>query len=162
MIIWKIGLKAKKWWILAKLKLNYKIYKIYFLNIFMKKTIKKSFLWWIVFLGTLFLWFTWFAIISGYTDLPHQNNWDTLNSSIWNELIDKVNSIWTDINTLSWQINTSSCWNTYLKTTSCRSSYSTTAITACTVQICNNCWCGWLSDTTWITNWQMLFWVHWY
>ncbi len=57
----------------------------------MKETIKKAFLGWIVFLWTVWIWFIGFA---AWTDLPTQTNWDTLNSTIWNNLVTTVNNIW--------------------------------------------------------------------
>lgn len=63
----------------------------------MKKQIKQSFLSGLVFLGTVWIGFIGFA---AWTDLPTQSNWDTLNSTIWNNLISKVNTIWAQVDTL--------------------------------------------------------------
>ncbi|MDD5213093.1 MAG: hypothetical protein PHG82_01590 [Candidatus Gracilibacteria bacterium] len=56
----------------------------------MKETIKKAFLGGIVFLGTVITGFIGFA---AWTDLPTQTNGDTLNSTIWNNLVTTVNNI---------------------------------------------------------------------
>lgn len=64
--------------------------------------IKQAFLSWIVFSWTILTWFIWF---SAYTNLPTQNSWDLMTSTIWNNVINKVNTIWNDVDTLSWKVN---------------------------------------------------------
>ncbi len=84
----------------------------------MKETIKKAFLGWIVFLWTVITWFIGFA---AWTDLPTQNNWDTLNSTIWNNLVNTVNNIWKSQLWIdqTWQDVSSSrvIWTTYTNNT---------------------------------------------
>lgn len=86
----------------------------------MKETIKKAFLWWIVFLWTVILWFYWFA---AYTNLPTQNTWDTITQSIWNDVINKINNIWNNVDTLSW--SQLWIWQTRQDVTSSRISWTT-------------------------------------
>ncbi|MDD4151185.1 MAG: hypothetical protein PHR68_01080 [Candidatus Gracilibacteria bacterium] len=64
----------------------------------MKETIKKAFLGRIIFSGTSLLFFLGFA---AYTSLPTQNTGDTITQSIWNNLINKVNEVGTNLDTLS-------------------------------------------------------------
>lgn len=82
------------------------------------KNLKHYFLWWLIFSGTVIISFIWFA---AYTNLPTQNTWDVITSTIWNNLVNKVNTIWTQVDLLSnvptWAImafNLSTCpswWN---------------------------------------------------
>lgn len=68
--------------------------------------IKQAFLSGIIFLGTILIWFVWFA---AYTNLPTQNPWDLMTANIWNTTIARINSIWSDIDSikqkLSWTYN---------------------------------------------------------
>jgi hypothetical protein len=57
----------------------------------MNKQIKQSILSGLAFSGTVLFSYLWFA---AWTDLPTQTNWDTLNSTIWNNLVTTVNNIW--------------------------------------------------------------------
>lgn len=54
--------------------------------------IKQSILSWIIFSGTSLFCYLWFA---AYTNLPNQNSWDIMTSTIWNNTINKVNTIGT-------------------------------------------------------------------
>lgn len=83
----------------------------------MKETIKKAFLWALVFLGTILFWFIWY---SSRTNLSTQNNGDTITSSIWNNVINNINDLNTRISNTSipsWAVmafNLSACptwWN---------------------------------------------------
>lgn len=68
----------------------------------MLNTIKKSFLWWIVFLWTILFWFIWYsAWTSLIADIPSQNSWDIMTSSIWNNLVTKLNKTIDNVNYLS-------------------------------------------------------------
>lgn len=98
------------------------------------KNLKHFFLWWLVFSGTVIISFIWFA---AYTSLPTQENWATLNKDIWNTVIDRINLLWTDLDSVKssysqlwvWQtrqamdiVNTSSpnyraIWTTYTNNT---------------------------------------------
>lgn len=60
----------------------------------MKETIKKAFLWWLVFTWTSLVSFFVFA----YTNLDHWTSWQTITADIWNQLIDKVNEVWNNQN----------------------------------------------------------------
>lgn len=57
----------------------------------MKKQLKQSFLSGLVFSGTVLFSYLWFT---AFTALPTQENWDTLNSTIWNNLVTSINDIW--------------------------------------------------------------------
>lgn len=63
----------------------------------MKETIKKAFLWWIVFLWTVITWFIGFAT---WSDLPTQTNNSTLTADIWNEVVTKINTLWAQVDTI--------------------------------------------------------------
>lgn len=54
--------------------------------------IKQSILSWIIFSWTSLFCYLWFA---AYTNLPNQNTWDIMTSTIWNNTINKVNTIGT-------------------------------------------------------------------
>lgn len=66
--------------------------------------IKNSFLSGLVFLSTVSIGFISFAT---WNDLPTQNNWDTMTSTIWNNLIFKVNSLWQEVDILKTQTSSS-------------------------------------------------------
>lgn len=65
----------------------------------MNKKIKQSFLSWLIFSWTVVISFVWFAT---YTNIATQNDWDQLSATIWNNAINKINSIWTQVDSLSW------------------------------------------------------------
>lgn len=64
----------------------------------MKNTILKSFVWWLTFFFTIFLCFVWYAV---WQDLLEVQITDTLTKDRWNEMVTKLNSIWTKVDTLS-------------------------------------------------------------
>lgn len=72
----------------------------------MKETIKRAFLWWIVFLWTILFWFMWYSAWTSLTaDIPNQNSWDLMTSSIWNNLVDKLNKTIDNVNLLNTSIS---------------------------------------------------------
>lgn len=76
------------------------------------KTLKHYFLWWLIFSWTTIISFIWYAT---RTNLSTQNNWDTITSSIWNNVINDINDLNSRVSNTSlpsWFI-----WSFYL--TSC-------------------------------------------
>ncbi|MDD4151296.1 MAG: hypothetical protein PHR68_01660 [Candidatus Gracilibacteria bacterium] len=65
--------------------------------------IKQAFLSGIVFLGTVILGFYGFAAYSGLSTQP---NGATITQTIWNDVIDRINLLGTDVSSLSGTLNT--------------------------------------------------------
>lgn len=60
----------------------------------MKNIVKTHFLWWLVFLSTVLIWYIGYAAYSG---LPIQPAWTTITQTIWNDVINKINDIWSRV-----------------------------------------------------------------
>lgn len=76
----------------------------------MKQTLKKSFLWALVFLGTIVFWWLSYAT---WINLNIVESWDTLTSTLWNEVVWKINEIWAKTD----GIFTDGSWNVWIWTT---------------------------------------------
>lgn len=73
----------------------------------MKKSIKNWIISWVAFLLTVSLWTFVFA---AWTNLPNVSSWNNLTATIWNNLVSKINDIWTRTD---W-INNTSWWNIWI------------------------------------------------
>ncbi len=79
----------------------------------MKNIILKSFIWWLTFFFTIFLCIVWYAT---WMNLTEVQTTDTLTKDRWNEMVTKLNSVWSKVDNLS-NIPSWFIWSFYL--TSC-------------------------------------------
>lgn len=108
----------------------------------MKETIKRAFLWALVFLGTILFWFIWYSAWTSLTaDIPNQNSWDIMTSAIWNNLVDKLNKTIDNVNLLNTSISNIN-------------SVPTWAVMAFNLDTCPTWWTA-LSSA----NWKVIVWV---
>lgn len=126
----------------------------------MKETIKRAFLWAVVFLGTILFWFIWYSAWTNLiADIPNQNSWDIMTSAIWNNLVDKLNKTIDNVNLLNTSISNIN-------------SVPTWAVMAFNLSVCPTWWTAanwnnwtpdlrwefirWLDSWRWVDSWRTL------
>lgn len=71
------------------------------MKLLIKKWFKKIWTWILVWTWIMFsVWII--GSIYAYVSLPNQDPWNPLSNTIWNNLVDKVNDIWVQLESLSW------------------------------------------------------------
>lgn len=63
----------------------------------MKKIFLKSVVAWVWFFGTLFLWV---IVYAAWTNISTQSSGTTITHTLWNELVNNINTVWTKVDTL--------------------------------------------------------------
>lgn len=86
------------------------------------KSLKHYFLWWLIFSWTVIISFIWFA---AYSSLPNQLDWATITKDIWNNVIDRINLLWTDIDSVKSSYSQLWVWQTRQNVTASRVNWTT-------------------------------------